>query len=413
MTTDHAPESTGDEPLFDAYDLDKYADVALWALGFQTPGGLKKSALVLIDFDPPALPLAETLVEKLSASGMLPIPRQRPSARMLHARLAQANRKRLIAETPGERELYAALSGLIRIIAPEAPRGLLDVNPELQKIADKARNGVRTVLRRREEAGELARTTLLYPTQGLAELAGVSLPEYAAAVKKACLLDRGTPVVDWKLLVQNQRAVLDKLNALDAVAHRIRASSFDLLIPHGTGRVWTGITGKNLPSYEIGLAPDWRGVEGGYFANAASWRLGMRVKGLKLEFRLGHIAQWKADEGDAATFQEIRTDQGADKVGEFSLVDKRFSPLTRPYGHPLLDENVGGEFGGMHIALGQSDIQDPGERALVPTLDAQYDAGYNQSLLHWDLVNTEDKTVVARLADGSKRLIYESGRFVL
>ena len=37
--------------------------------------------------------------------------------------------------------------------------------------------------------------------------------------------------------------------------------------------------------------------------------------------------------------------------------------------------------------------------------------GFNDSALHWDLVNTEDKTVTAHLAGGKKKVIYERGRF--
>ena len=37
--------------------------------------------------------------------------------------------------------------------------------------------------------------------------------------------------------------------------------------------------------------------------------------------------------------------------------------------------------------------------------------GFNDSALHWDLVNTEDKTMTAHLATGEKVIIYESGMF--
>jgi aminopeptidase len=37
--------------------------------------------------------------------------------------------------------------------------------------------------------------------------------------------------------------------------------------------------------------------------------------------------------------------------------------------------------------------------------------GFNDSAIHWDLVNTEKKTVTAHLTTGEKVLIYEKGRF--
>jgi len=37
--------------------------------------------------------------------------------------------------------------------------------------------------------------------------------------------------------------------------------------------------------------------------------------------------------------------------------------------------------------------------------------GFNDSALHWDLVNTERKTVTALLDSGEKVIIYENGAF--
>ena len=37
--------------------------------------------------------------------------------------------------------------------------------------------------------------------------------------------------------------------------------------------------------------------------------------------------------------------------------------------------------------------------------------GFNESALHWDLVNTEKKRVTAHLKSGKALVIYENGRF--
>jgi aminopeptidase len=37
--------------------------------------------------------------------------------------------------------------------------------------------------------------------------------------------------------------------------------------------------------------------------------------------------------------------------------------------------------------------------------------GFNDSAIHWDLVNTEKKRVTAYHADGRKTVIYEDGIF--
>jgi aminopeptidase len=45
------------------------------------------------------------------------------------------------------------------------------------------------------------------------------------------------------------------------------------------------------------------------------------------------------------------------------------------------------------------------------TKEFKKEKGFNDSALHWDLVNTEKKTVTARLVTGRRIVIYENGIF--
>ena len=98
-------------------------------------------------------------------------------------------------------------------------------------------------------------------------------------------------------------------------------------------------------------------------------------------------------------------------MGEFSLTDRRFSRIDSFMAHTLFDENFGGAHGNCHIALGMSysDTFDGDPAILNEELKRQM--GFNVSALHWDLVNTEDKRVTAKLPGGEQRVIYEDGRF--
>ncbi len=60
-----------------------------------------------------------------------------------------------------------------------------------------------------------------------------------------------------------------------------------------------------------------------------------------------------AEENERVLTEMIAT-EGADRVGEFSLTDRRFSRITRFMAQTLYDENVGGTFGNTHIAVGRS-----------------------------------------------------------
>ena len=105
--------------------------------------------------------------------------------------------------------------------------------------------------------------------------------------------------------------------------------------------------------------------------------------------------------------------ENADKVGEFSLTDRRFSRITKFMAETLYDENVGGPFGNTHIALGSSyhDCYD-GDPAGVPSAEWER-LGFNESSVHTDIVSTSDRTVTATMRDGSERVIYAGGEFQL
>ena len=119
-----------------------------------------------------------------------------------------------------------------------------------------------------------------------------------------------------------------------------------------------------------------------------------------------------AEENERVLKEMIAT-EGADRIGEFSLTDRRFSRITKFMAETLYDENVGGPFGNTHLALGKS-YHDcyAGDPATV-SAEGWEELGFNDSTVHTDIVSTADRTVTARLRDGSERVIYEAGRFEL
>ena len=106
-------------------------------------------------------------------------------------------------------------------------------------------------------------------------------------------------------------------------------------------------------------------------------------------------------------------DKGAAKLGEFSLTDKRFSRINEFMANTLFDENYGGKYGNCHIALGSSysNTYTGDSKRLNRALKEKL--GFNESALHWDLVNTEKKRVTAHLKNGKTVTIYENGRFAI
>ena len=78
----------------------------------------------------------------------------------------------------------------------------------------------------------------------------------------------------------------------------------------------------------------------------------------------------------------------------------------------LFDENFGGKYGNCHIALGSSYSNTFAGDSRKLTSARKKQLGFNESALHWDLVNTEKKRVTAHLKSGRRITIYENGRFI-
>jgi aminopeptidase len=264
---------------------------------------------------------------------------------------------------------------------------------------------------RREDRGEFGWTLCAVPTESQARHAGLTLDQYENQVIRACYLDSADPVADWKDVYRRAGAIKRWLNKMEVKTYHVESENCDLTVTPGEKRKWIGISGHNIPSFELFLSPDWRGVSGVYHADQPSFRSGNLVEGVSLEFKKGVAVKLEAAAGEKFAKSQLSMDQGAKRVGEFSLTDTRFSRIDKFMANTLYDENFGGSCGNCHIALGASysDTYDGDPSEL--TAAKKRSLGFNDSALHWDLVNTEDKTVTAVLKDGSRKIIYQNGKF--
>jgi aminopeptidase len=341
------------------------------------------------------------------------VPRQNLTSRMEVSFYGKGADEQIRRVPAGDRELMENLSGLISLIAPASLTHLAGCDPAKIGMAAVARKFLREIMEGREQTGAFGWTLCAYPTPEQARCAGLSLEEYATQIKQACFLDAEDPAAKWRDVHAEVTAVKQALGALDIKSLRIESAHCDLTVVPGQDRRWLGVSGHNIPSFEVFLSPDWRGTEGVYYADQPSYRSGNRVSGVRLEFRGGRAVSATAEEGEDFVKKQLAMDQGAAQLGEFSLTDRRHSRISAFMASTLFDENFGGAHGNCHVAVGAaySDTY-AGDQT---TLDAAKKAalGFNDSALHWDLVNTEDKTVTASLAGGGKQAIYAHGEFLL
>ena len=264
----------------------------------------------------------------------------------------------------------------------------------------------------KENAGKFTWTLALYGTPAMAKEAKLGLKAYWDQISKACFLDIADPVSAWKQVFTTGGRVLAKLNSLKIDRLHILGPDVDLWVKIGPGRKWLGGSGRNIPSFEVFISPDWRGTNGRISFNQPLYRYGSLITGIKLQFKDGLVVKSSAAK-NYSVLKAMLAVKDADKIGEFSLTDKRLSRITEFMAETLFDENISGPYGNTHIALGNS-YQDSytGNPAKV-TQAGWAKMGFNNSVVHTDIISTTDRTVTAYLSDGTQKVIYKSGQFLL
>lgn len=391
--------------------LERYADVLIWGLKTARRERFRKGNVILIQYDHAALSLAEILYDKLVAAGMSPVQRMGLTVAMERSFFQRADARQLVFQPPGDKELCAGINGRIFLHAPDSLTHLKGVDPARIGKAVVARKPLRDILEAREQQGAYGWTLCTLPTPELASQARTTPELYSAQIVRACYLDRQDPVGEWETIRKSATAIKQWLSSLKVAFLHVESPGCDLRITPGAKRKWAGISGHNIPSFELFLSPDWRGTEGTYTANLPSFRSGNYVEGVRLNFVKGTAVKITAEKGEAFTVKQLRMDRGAGRIGEFSLTDRRFSRIDRFMADTLFDENFGGKFGNCHIALGSSYADTYAGDPARLTKELKRELGFNDSANHWDLVNTEDKTVTAQLSTGKRIVIYEKGCF--
>ena len=391
--------------------LENYAKVMVdFALG--KGKGIKEKEVVYLQYDSEALPLALAVYKRILEKGGYPMVRSIDES--FQKTMFEVATDDQLKFFPKEytKSLVKTIDHRIYLIAPTDPFLLKNIDPKKIIIANSEKQMLRRWLFEKEDQGKLTWTLCLYGTEGMAKESGLKIEEFWQEIINACYLDKENPINIWKNTFTQIDSLKSKLNNLPVDRYHIISDKTDLYILLGEKRKWQGGGGANIPSFEIFTSPDWRGVNGNIFFNFPLYRYGNIIKNIQLEFKDGRVIKATADKNEKL-LQEMIKQKNADKIGEFSLTDKRFSKISKFMANTLYDENFGGESGNCHLAVGASyhdcytgcvkDMSKPDWERL----------GFNDSIEHCDIVNTNPKTVEAIMKNGTKKIIYKNGQFVI
>lgn len=310
--------------------------------------------------------------------------------------------------------MAAQMDHSVYILAEADPHALKGIEGKKIMTRGKALKPFKDMLNRKEWNGKFTWTIALYGTPAMAREAGLSEKEYWQQIIKACFLDEKNPIAKWKEVYRDIEKYRSRLNKLSPKIDKLHAKGVDMDIWYTLGekRAWHAGSGRNIPSFEIFTSPDWRGTNGWIRVNQPLYRYSNKITGIQLWFKDGLVVKSSAKTNEKLLKEMIAT-EGANKIGEYSLTDRRHSRITKFMAETLFDENMGGPFGNSHIALGMS-YRDTYAGDVSKLTDAEAKRlGFNDSSVHTDVVSTTDRTVTAHLKDGSTKIIYKNGMFVL
>ncbi len=316
--------------------------------------GVQPGWQVLIRSQPAARPLLDELMRLIARMGAYPLLRMNFSLWPTDEAWAAEAPADLVGEI-APIDLFAAdhMDARVTLEAPDNTRGVVPLTADRRALA---RKGAAPFLRR-TMAHEIPWVSCQFPTNALAQEAGLPLAQFESFFYDAVLRD-------WDEDSREMHRLLARFDAAETV--RIVGEDTDLTLSlqgrHGQvddGRV-------NMPGGEFFFAPVEDSATGTIYFDIPTALEGAAVDRIRLTFRDGRVEEASAEQGEDTLIAALDLDQGARFVGELGI---GCNPgITQPMRNTLYDEKMAGT---IHLAVGQS---------------YTHIGGKNTSALHWDLV---------------------------
>jgi aminopeptidase len=349
--------------------------------------GLREGQVYRIDGEEVAIPLAVALYRAAIRRGALPYTRIVPPG-LDEIELLEASEEQLSHISEVERLASDRLDAWTSLWGTVNTRSLTRADPERRRL--QLATHYRMVNRRWERisTGNLAWCGTLYPSQGHAQDAEMSLAEFEDFVHGAChTRESDDPIAHWQAVSAVLTARATEFE--DVRELRIVGPDTDLRVVV-EGRRWIPSDGRqNMPDGEIFTSPVETGTSGQIYFAFPSVFQGQEVENVRLRFDDGRVVHAEANSGQDYLRSLLDTDPGARVLGEVAFgLNYEIDRFTRDI---LFDEKIGGT---MHVALGGG-FDEAGTE--------------NKSDLHWDLIcDLREEGEV--YADGE--LVWKAGAFI-
>ncbi|HZT44772.1 MAG TPA: aminopeptidase [Gaiellaceae bacterium] len=309
---------------------------------------------VLIRSQPGARPALDQLARLIAQRGAYPLLRMNFSLWPTDDVWAALAPEELVAEL-SPIDVYASdhMDARITMEAPDNARGAAALTPERRALARRAS----APFFRRTMTHEIPWVSCQFPTNALAQEAGMRLADFEDFFYGACLRD-------WDEEARSMQRLNERFDAAEQVRIVGEDTDLKLSLAGRKGEVDGGFT--NMPGGEFFFAPVEDSAEGTILFDIPTELDGGAVDRIRLTFRSGRVEDAHAEQGEETLLAALAMDDGARFVGELGIGCNE--GITRPARNILFDEKMAGT---IHMALGQS---------------YTHIGGKNVSSLHWDLI---------------------------
>jgi aminopeptidase len=336
---------------------------------------------VLVSGEVGAEPLIRALYARLLQAGAIPITQVGlPGMQELFFKHARSIHYEEIP--PVTRAIYEGTEAQINIHSPSNTRSLANVDPTKQQALQKRNKPLSDMLLEKDRW-----VVTLFPTQALAQEAGMGLSEYEDFVFEAMGLNEEDPVRYWSEKSAEQDRLKERLE--EACEIRIVGPETDLTLSV-EGRTFINSAGRrNMPCGEVFTGPIEDSANGTVFFGVPAAIAGREVSGARLRFEEGRVVEASAERGEEYLMSLLDADAGARYLGELGIGTNY--GIRQASANVLFDEKLGGT---VHLAIGRSYAETGGK---------------NESSVHTDLV-CDLRDGGELYADG--KLIQQNGRFL-
>lgn len=323
---------------------------------------VEKYNKVIIQGYPVALPLIEECYREVLKAGAYPYVVLKHDLNEILLRDGQDHQISFVS--PVTETMTLTADRLLNIGGGYNTKYMSAINPEKLAMFNKARGKIGKIHNERTDKGLLKWSLCMYPTQSLAQEAGMSLNDYTEFLYEACLLNKDDPIAAWKDVSGSHMKIIEYLEKKEDL--RIKSEGTDISM-NIKGRKWINSDGQtNFPSGEVFSAPIEDSVNGTIRFSFPGIYGGQEVEDIRLTFKNGTVTEAVASKGEKLLHTLLKMDKGSNKVGEIAIgTNYNITQFTK---NMLFDEKIGGT---VHMALGKAYAQSGGK---------------NESGIHWDML---------------------------